>query len=131
MHLTLRKLTLGLAFIGLGGCIATDHLLLTNTPLLPRPEGAAVEILVDPPARPFTKVAMVEAVAKSRLVTWNDLREALRNEASKVGADAIMDISVGGEPHSALVGSGAGGTFSIVGSSGMRKKLRGVAIRYK
>jgi hypothetical protein len=56
-----------------------------------------------------------------------ELREALGDEAMKVGADAVIELSMG----SNIVGAVAGTRGIGSGGVGERKKLTGVAIRHK
>ncbi len=113
--------------VTLSACINTDHLYLGQDRYPPRPEHSSVEFLADPPSRPFMKIAIVEAVGRSANTAWEELREALGEEAAKLGADAVMELSMGGN----IVGAMAGGPGFVGGGVGERKKLTGVAIRYK
>ena len=125
-----RLLHVGLSAVlaaTLSACIKTDHLLLGQDRYPPRPEHSPVEFLADLPSRPFTKIAMVEAVGRSTYTAWEELREALGEEAGKIGADAVMELKMGGN----LVGALAGGPGFVGGGVGERNKLTGVAIRYK
>ena len=130
-HTCQRLLHVGLSVVlaaTLSACIKTDHLFLGQDRYPPRPEHSPVEFLIDLPSRPFTKIAMVEAVGRSTHTTWEQLRRALGEEAGKVGADAVMDLAMGRNLMGALAGTANGGVY---GGIGERNKLTGVAIRYK
>jgi hypothetical protein len=70
---------------------------------------------------------MVEAVGRSSSTSWEEIRAALGEEAAKIGADAIMELSMG----SNIVGGVTGSRGMVTGGVGERRKLTGVAIRYK
>jgi hypothetical protein len=111
----------------LSGCISTDHLYLSPERYSPRKEPFTMEFLVDAPTKPYSKIAVVEAVGRSNHTSWEELRGALGEEAMTLGADAVMELSMG----SNIVGGMAGSRGNMSGAIGERKKLTGVAIRYK
>jgi hypothetical protein len=113
--------------ITLLGCITTDHLYLGQERYAPRTNPAPIEFLANTPTKPFAKIAMVEAVGRSSSTSWEEIRAALGEEASKIGADAVMDLSMG----SNIVGAMTGNRGMVTGGVGERRKLTGVAIRYK
>lgn len=119
---------LGLSLI-LGGCVNTDHLVLTQTPPARITAKGPVVILDAPPTRPFIKLAMVEASETGRGsgATWEELRAALIEKAEQLNADAVMDLTVGSETSGGMVGTPRMG---LVGSVGSVKQLRAIAIRY-
>jgi hypothetical protein len=123
---TLLSLSL-MSGLVLAACISTDHLYLGNERYAPRPSPATVEFLADAPSKPFTKIAVVEAVGRSTSTSWEEIRAALGEEAAKIGADAVMDLSMG----SNMVGGVTGHRGMVTGGVGERRKLTGVAIRYK
>ena len=106
----------------------TDHFLLRQTPLPPSPEKQFIEILDERPSRPFEKIAKLEVSQGYNFDSYNDLRNDLVDEARKVGADAIIDISMGSHGVGAMVPSANG---SIVGGYGEYKTMFGTAIKYK
>ena len=53
---------------------------------------ASVEILAKYPEKTYVEVAKVEARATSMWTGWDTLHEALRQEAARVGADAIVNV---------------------------------------
>ena len=111
----------------LSSCVRTDHLLLIDEPFPETPKGQKIEILKEQPSRPFIEIAVVEAKAPNRTTKWNDLRASLREEARRVGADAIINLDMGSEQRGGVQGSGgvmSGGFHSV-------PILRGTAIKYK
>jgi hypothetical protein len=113
--------------VSLSSCITTDHLFLGNERFAPRTDPATIEFLADAPPKPFVKIAMVEAVGRSSSTSWEEIRAALGEEAAKIGADAVMELSMG----SNIVGGVVGNRGMASGGVGERRKLTGVAIRYK
>lgn len=129
---TLRPLDVVL-FMGtlvLSACsgVNTDHLLLTTHPVSTVPDTHSIEILTDSPARSYRKLAQLEATEYMG-ATWEDMRAALVEEARKVGADAIMDLKMGGERKEVLLGGR--GDRELRGTSQLYKTLTGIAIRYQ
>jgi len=123
----MKIVILCLGMMLLAGCIRTDHLLLTDHAVVPVSENHPIQFFVEPPTRPYTRIAIVEA---KRGRKWEDLREALKEEARVVGADGIMDLRMGGEISGGVYGGGAGNA-PIVGSVSNRKVLTGTAIKFK
>jgi hypothetical protein len=123
-----RLATLSLIFaVILSGCITTDHLYLGNERYTQRTDPATIEFLADAPTKPFAKIAMVEAVGRSASTSWEEIRAALGEEAAKIGADAVMELAMGAN----IVGGVTGSRGMVTGGVGERRKLTGVAIRYK
>jgi hypothetical protein len=125
--LSVRTVCLSVLSALLSGCITADHLYLSQERFAPRSSPYTMEFLVDVPTRPYDKIAIVEAVGRSSHTSWEELRGALGEEAMTIGADAVMELSMG----SNLVGAVSGSRGSLSGAVGERKKLTGVAIRYK
>jgi len=117
----------GILSLTLAACIKTDHLYLAKDRFPPYPSTFQVEFLTELPSRPYIKLAMVEAREHSGNSTWEELREALGQKAAEIGADAIVELSMGGSPVGFVGGSGSG----FAGGMREKKKLTGVAIRYK
>jgi hypothetical protein len=111
----------------LSGCITTDHLYLGQQRYAARTDPTTIEFLGDAPTKPFVKIAMVEAVGRSSSTSWEEIRAALGEEAAKIGAHAVMELSMG----SNIVGGVTGSRGKVTGGVGERRKLTGVAIRYK
>ena len=113
----------------LAGCIQTDYLRLTQTPPPRITAKGSVIVLEAPPARPFIKLAMVEAAETGRGSgsTWEELRQALIERAEQLDADAIMDITPSSGMSGGIIGGSGGG---LVGAVGSIKQFRAIAIRY-
>ena len=85
----MKILILVLGLILLAGCIRTDHLLLTDQPVIPVSDTHPIVFFSKPPERSYIKIAIVEA---KRARKWEDLREALKQEARSIGADAVAIV---------------------------------------
>lgn len=110
----------------LSSCVRTDHLSLIDTTYPPTPKNQTIEMLTEQPSRKYVEIAVVEAKGKKN-TTWNELRDGLREEARKIGADAIFKLQMGGEQRGGIFGSGG----NMVGGISSRPVLRGVAIKYE
>ena len=88
----------------ISGCMSTDHLLLIEKAFPETPQGQKIEILMERPSRPFIEIAIVEAKGRRR-TKWNELREGLREEARSIGADAVIDLKMGGQQRGGIVGT--------------------------
>ena len=122
--------TIVLALTGCRGPGMISDRLYLDTTHEPCGHGAKrVEILQSPPDREYTRVAYVESFATFYAkdeVDWGMLRTQLCHQASKVDADAIIELAVGSRPYSRLV-QVLGFEVSVGGET---KKLTGIAIRY-
>lgn len=127
MTRTLRGCLLALG-LGLSGC----GTLADNVPYehhLPsrKTATASVEILARYPEKTYVEVAKVEAFATSMWGTRDDLEYALRQEAARIGADAIVNVQPPDQPAD---------TFTLTGITWVdyvlrpARRLSGIAIRY-
>ena len=88
---------------------------------------ASVEILAKYPEKTYVEVAKVDARATSMWTSWYTLRRALREEAARVGADAIVNVKPADDPDDSIKFTGVEWLDYVL------KPLRhvtGVAIRY-
>lgn len=102
-------LIVGLAVAVNSGCstVDTKSFRYLEAPNEPATDPSQVEILSHPPARPFIKLGRIDAVPRGD-VDNEKIKDAIRKEAAKMGADAVI---LGYE------GQGPGG-FSIQGMPG-------------
>jgi hypothetical protein len=56
-------------------------------------DAASVEILSQYPEKTYVELAKVEARATAVWVSWDTLHYALREEAARMGADAIVNVT--------------------------------------
>ena len=131
----------------------------TSIPIGEQPQGvvatdpATITLLVEPPARPHNIVALVEGVAATddyftEARTQAAALEAMKKEAARLGANAIVLTGKGREPYGQMViaNSSANASGTVVGNSvalsgysttvaqsvGWQKiRFAGTAIRYK
>ena len=88
-----------------GGDIFVDHLHLDTSQVPSGHEDATVEILQEPPERPFARVALLEAFAAfyaGNQVTWERLRQEISRKAIEVGGDGSSISSPGADSFTQL-----------------------------
>jgi hypothetical protein len=88
---------------------------------------ASVEILAKYPEKTYVEVAKVEARATSMWTSWSTLRHALREEAARVGADAIVNVKPADDPDDRIKFTGVEWLDSMLKPP---RHVTGIAIRY-
>ena len=126
----MRMLFVTLACLMLVGCSSyprASHVTL-GPPLDSVSSSHPIEVLADPPTKPYIKVAMVEVIGKKGS-QGNNLTDVLIGEARKVGADAIMDLQMSTQSEEVLIGGF--GSRRMVGGTIDRPRLTAIAIKYQ
>ncbi len=86
---------LGVAFLLLGiGCqtVSTTHTQLIGAPRYAASDPAQVQILRTEPTRPHVRLGEVRAEPSDENMDAAKIEEALRKEAAKLGADAVVVV---------------------------------------
>jgi hypothetical protein len=89
----IRRIATGAAALLLAGCASVTTQVTLLDPSVARAPAQDVEILLEPATRPHVTIALIE----SRGIvgeTEGELLEAARQEAARVGADAVVKLSV-------------------------------------
>lgn len=118
-----------LFFFGLlSGCAHTSGIMLDNTATYPPSE--KVEIVMNPPSRPYVEIAMLETAAPVG-TPLTDLLENMRQKAKALGADAVIPTQDASErtPQQLFFNPWLGGYQTLGGQTAPR--IRGLAIKYK
>ena len=123
-----------LGWLGLIGCsnVQTEHVLLEGATYSGYSSNHKVTILSEPPQKPFTKIAKLQATAEEP-TSEEELRAGLMEEARRVGADAIIDVELEEKEwkyQMPIVGPG-GGVTGGVQNKGKLAIMKGIAIKYK
>ncbi len=106
------------------GCVSVGVLPLGNDPKPCTFKDETVQVFrAKPEGKSYTELAIVTVHARWwwSLASWEDMLGDLCQEAAHVGANAIMDVTVGILPHSWTLGA--------VGMGGSSRQLTGVAVR--
>jgi hypothetical protein len=117
-----------LAFVGLAGCntladsVAYEHHLPSR-----KTDAASVEILSAYPSKTYVEVAKVEAYATSMWIGWDALHDALRREAARLGADALVNLQPPDDPADSIVVTGIGWIDYLLKPP---RHVSAIAIRY-
>jgi hypothetical protein len=120
--------TLGLAMGGLVGCsVLADSLPYEHHLPSRKPSVALVEILEKYPEKTYVEIARVEARAASMWVSWNRLYDALRQEATRIGADALVQVKPADQPDDHIVVTGLDWVDFALKPP---RRVTGIAIRY-
>jgi len=131
MNLTrqpLRGTALVLAVGGLAGCsVLADSLPYEHHLPTRKTDVASVEILAKYPAKTYVGVAKVEARATTVWVSWDTLHDALRQEAARIGADAIVHLRPADQPDDRFVVTGLDWFDFLLKPP---RHVTGIAIRY-
>lgn len=123
-----KTLILVLMGVASGGCgVLTDSIPYEHHLPERKTSPASVEILQKYPEKTYVEVAKVEAEATAMWVSWETLHEKLRQEAARVGADAIVDINPPGEPDDHVELTGIGWVDYLLKPI---RRVSGIAIRY-
>lgn len=137
MEGTMRRILILVVLVGsLGwlGCsnVQTEHVILEGATYTGYSSGQKVVILSEPPGKPFTKIAKLQASAEEP-TSEEELRAGLIEEARRVGADAIIDVDLEEQEWNysmPVVGPG-GGVTGGVQNKGTIAVMTGIAIKYK
>ena len=100
-----------------------DHVRLTSHNYVPIPDTQKIEVIDGAPTKPYERIAKLEAKQGGMFTTYEDLRQDLLEEARALGADAVMDLQMGGYM--------AGGAYRGTGGVGEYKLLTAVAIKFR
>ncbi len=99
----------------LGGCIATGSTVMLNgtPPEKPAKTATQIELLLEPPAKAYTVIALVTASAKTQFGdvagAEGSALEQLKAQAAAAGADAVVEIERQVLSGGQVVSSGAYG----------------------
>lgn len=119
-------LVLSLA-VCLGCSVLTDSLPYEHHLPTRKTDVASVEILAKYPEKTYVEVAKVQARATSMWTSWNTLHDALRQEAARVGADAIVNVKLADQPDDRIKFTGVEWLDYMLKSP---RHVTGIAIRY-
>jgi hypothetical protein len=72
-----------------GGCVSTNVQRFDDT-VRPAREPGAVEVLTETPERRYTVIAVIEAKSGAVFDSFDDLRKEMREEAARLGGDAVI-----------------------------------------
>jgi hypothetical protein len=108
----------------------------------PATDPLKIEILIEPPSRPYTAIAVVEGTAATddyftEAKTQAAALDAMKKEAARVGAHAIILTAKGSKPYGQMAiantNSATPGfaTTTAIGLGFEKITLSGTAIRYK
>ena len=124
----LQGLLLVLSAAGWLGCsVLADSLPYEHHLPTRKTDVASVEILNKYPEKTYVEVAKVEARATSMWTSWFTLRHALREEAARVGADAIVNVKPADDPDDSIKFTGVEWLDYVLKPP---RHVTGVAIRY-
>lgn len=124
----MRHMLLLIVTVILGGCLATGSTVMLNgaPPENPTKTAVQIELLLEPPAKAYTVIALVTASAKTQFGdvagAEGSALEQLKAQAAAAGADAVMDIERQVLSGGQVVSSGAYGR-----SAGTAASRQGVA----
>ena len=126
------RLAQGIALIlsvaGWFGCsVLADSLPYEHHMPTRKTDVASVEILPNYPEKSYVEVAKVEARATSMWTSWYTLRHALREEAARIGADAIVNVKPADDPDDRIKLTGVEWLDDILKPP---RHATGIAIRY-
>ena len=137
MEGTMRRILILPVLVGLLGWLGcsnvqTKHVLLEGATYSGYSSGHKVVILSEPPGKPFTKIAKLQASAEEP-TSEEELKAGLIEEARRVGADAIINVELEEQEWNysmPVVGPG-GGVTGGVQNKGTIAVMTGIAITYK
>jgi 3',5'-cyclic AMP phosphodiesterase CpdA len=128
MKRLLRGLALVPAMGGLIGCaVLADSLPYEHHLPDRKPSVALVDILEKYPEKTYVEIARVEARATAMWVSWPALHQALREEATRIGADALVQVKPADEPDDHVVVTGLDWVDLALKPP---RRVTGIAIRY-
>ena len=111
-----------------GGCwVLTDSIPYDHHMPNRKSSPDTVEILEKYPEKTYVEIAKVEAEATAMWVSWETLHEKLRQEAARLGADAIVNLNPPGEPDDHIELTGVGWVDYLLKPP---RRVSGIAIRY-
>jgi hypothetical protein len=87
----------------------------------------SVAILDKYPEKTYVEVAKVEAESTVFWVSWQTLHEKLREEAARLGADAVVNLNPPGEPDDHIEVTGIGWVDYLLKPP---RHVSAIAIRY-
>lgn len=111
----------------LGCSVLSDSLPYEHHMPTRKTDVASVEILAKYPEKAYVEVAKVEARATSMWTRWSTLRRALREEAARVGAEAIVNVKPADDPDDRIKFTGVEWLDSMLKPP---RHVTGIAIRY-
>jgi hypothetical protein len=92
-------------------CLGCVHVILLEESGIKYPPSSKVDILLEPPSRPFKQIAILESKAENSTMAIARIRE----KAKELGADAIMPLN---KETNTGVGTGLGGKWSFFALNG-------------
>lgn len=113
----------------LAGCVTSRSELLGSSVFPPRPDGHDIIVYdsLDDVEVPFTKVGVVHCEGRPR-TKWDTMMAALKVEARKIGADAlILRDESGGDRTGVVLFTGSG---PVYGAARNRKNKSCLAVRF-
>lgn len=89
----MRRITMAAAGLLLFGCASVSTRVTLLDPARPLAPSERVVILIEPPTRPHVTLALIEARGLAG-GSEGELLEAARRDAARLGADAVVRLSV-------------------------------------
>ncbi|WP_139223277.1 hypothetical protein [Microbulbifer thermotolerans] len=123
----MKYIYLILACLFFSGCAQTSVLMLeTSAYYSPT---SSVDIIGEPPKRPYKKIAMLESTGPVN-TPMTKLLESMRQKAMTIGADAVMPVQDASyqQQQGVIYNPWLGGYQTTAG--GTVPKIRGIAIKY-
>jgi hypothetical protein len=116
-----------LAVLVLSGCATTSAVMLEGAHSYPSTNN--VQILTEPPNRPFKQIAMLEATGPVG-TSMPDLLASMKQKAAEVGADAVIPTeNASFQQQSGIMYNPWLGGYQTIGG-GTVPVIRGIAIKY-
>lgn len=104
-------------------CFACVHTMMLEESAVKYPPSSRVDILLEPPSRPYKQIAILESKAENPTTAMARIRE----KAKEIGADAIMPLNR--ETHTGVV-TGFAGKWSFFAAPLTETNVSMVAIKY-
>ena len=113
----MRRILILVFLAGWLGCsnVQTEHVILEGATYTGYSSDHKVVILSEPPKKPFTKIAKLQATAEEP-TSEEELKAGLIEEARRVGADAIINVELEEQDWNysmPIVGPGGGVTGGV------------------
>jgi len=106
---SLKNILLGSVCILWAGCnVLSESIPYENHLPNRKTTAASVEILQKYPEKTYVALGKVEAHAASMWTSWESMHDKLREEASRLGADAIVNLNPPDEPDDRVKVTGIG-----------------------
>lgn len=95
IHRTLASLAVSTLLLLPTGCqsVATTHMQTIGAPHFPPSDPVQVEILRKEPTRAHVRLGEVKAMPSTESTDATKIEDALRKEAAKLGADAVVVVA--------------------------------------